>query len=142
MLNFKLNFYFSFLFSYVIHMAKISNFPFLFLCFCFCELHAYNNCYWKNLKRLWCRKIVIVLLRNRQGFLNINFCVFCFFQGLLYSPNHWLCLDQLITVLYVVGDYTGVQNLCVRIKCNISHIVIFFIFIVYFGSPSMSWDDQ
>ncbi|XP_057289691.1 calcineurin-binding protein cabin-1-like [Hydractinia symbiolongicarpus] len=39
--------------------------------------------------------------------LNIRLARYAFEKGLLYSPNHCLCLDQLITVLYVVGDYTA-----------------------------------
>jgi calcineurin-binding protein cabin-1 len=29
------------------------------------------------------------------------------FQGLRCSPNHWPCIDNIITVLYALGDYVG-----------------------------------
>ena len=34
--------------------------------------------------------------------------VVCFIlKGLFYSPKHWPCLDNLITVLFAIGDYAG-----------------------------------
>jgi calcineurin-binding protein cabin-1 len=33
------------------------------------------------------------------------FVLFIFNQGLRCSPRHWPCLDNLVTILYVLNDY-------------------------------------
>lgn len=32
-------------------------------------------------------------------------------QGLFYSPKHWPCLDNLVTVLFAIGDYAGLLDI-------------------------------
>ena len=38
--------------------------------------------------------------------LNLRLSRFAYEKGLIYSQNHWPCLDKLITTLYIIGDYS------------------------------------
>ncbi|KAG8228157.1 hypothetical protein J437_LFUL002811, partial [Ladona fulva] len=46
--------------------------------------------------------------------LNYELACVAFQEGLRCSPNHWPCLDQLITVLYVLNDYIGCLHYIAR----------------------------
>ncbi|XP_044577498.1 calcineurin-binding protein cabin-1-like [Cotesia glomerata] len=66
---------------------------------------AINN-YWEaaNLDAsdvmLWCRMGTIAMKTS-----NLEFACSAFKQGLTCNPNHWPCLDNIITTMYAVPDY-------------------------------------
>ncbi|XP_066932289.1 calcineurin-binding protein cabin-1-like [Clytia hemisphaerica] len=58
---------------------------------------------------LWCK-----IGQLSMDVLNLRLARYAFEKGLVYSPNHWKCLDQLISVLYIVGDY----HACLKMICH------------------------
>ena len=42
-----------------------------------------------------------------SGFPFCSPIVMYLFQGLECNPRHWLCLDNVISVLYALGNYEG-----------------------------------
>lgn len=45
-----------------------------------------------------------------------------FEEGLICNPDHWPCLDNLITILYTLSDYTS--KLCPFMCCFVNDNVI------------------
>ena len=54
-------------------------------------------------------------MRNHKNFAARAYKELKLFQGLIYSPKHWPCLENLVTVLFAIGDYAGLYLVVVAL---------------------------
>lgn len=50
--------------------------------------------------------------------LRIPLARHAFEEGLQCNPDHWPCLDNLITVLYTLSDYSCESFFCMSVLCH------------------------
>jgi len=78
---------------------------------------------WFKMGRLALRKVSMPLARH------------AFEVGLRCNPDHWPCLDSLITVLYSLSDYScESRNLCTTFTRNIPIITVRYFGVLNFRS--------